>query len=40
MNELDLTLTDMCTPDVEWHWPPSTSGGLSGSPMFGATFPE
>ena len=21
MNVLDLTLTELCTPDVEWHWP-------------------
>jgi ketosteroid isomerase-like protein len=26
MNELDLTIADMCTPDVEWHWPSSTPG--------------
>ena len=26
MNELDLTVTDMCAPDVEWYWPSSTPG--------------
>ena len=26
MNELDLTATDMCSPDVEWYWPSSTPG--------------
>ena len=26
MNAQDLTLTELCSPDVEWHWPPTTPG--------------
>jgi ketosteroid isomerase-like protein len=26
MNTLDLTVTEMCTSDVEWHWPPTVPG--------------
>ena len=26
LNALDLTVTDMCTRDVEWYWPSSTPG--------------
>jgi ketosteroid isomerase-like protein len=26
MNAQDLSLTELCTPDVEWHWPPTTPG--------------
>ena len=26
MNAQDLTLTELCSPDVEWHWPSATPG--------------
>ena len=24
LNVLDLTVTELCTPDVQWHWPPTS----------------
>ena len=29
MNVLDRTLPELCTPDVEWHWPTSTPGAAN-----------